>query len=64
MFHLFYTGYCQMVRDIGQIYLHDLQIILDMWKEFYIWINNNVNMDIQFSPEYIICGNDYIVATR
>ena len=53
-----------MVRDIGQIYLQDLQIILDMWKEFYIWINNNVNMDIQFSPECIICGNDYIVATR
>ena len=34
-----------------------------MWEEFFIWLNHNVNVDIRFSPEYIIFGTDHDFAT-
>ena len=34
-----------------------------MWKELFIWLNYNINIDIQFSTEYIIFGTDYDFAT-
>ena len=31
-----------------------------MWKEFFIWLDS---LDMQFSPEYILFGNDHDFAT-
>ena len=34
-----------------------------MWEEFFIWLNDKVNVDIRFSPECIIFGTDHDFAT-
>ena len=34
-----------------------------MSKEFFIWLNYNVNIDIHFSPEYNIFGTDHDFST-
>ena len=34
-----------------------------MREEFFIWLNHTVNVNIRFSPEYIIFGTDHDFAT-
>ena len=51
------TDICRFCKTDVETMLNvfiECQIISDMWKEFFIWLNYNVNIDIQFSPEYIL----------
>ena len=60
------TDICRFCKTDVETILHvfiECQIISDMWKEFFIWLNCNVNIDIQFSPEYILFGIDHDFAT-
>ena len=62
----FQTDICRFCKTDVETILNvfiECQIISDMWEEFCTRLNHNVNVDIQFSPEYIIFGTDHDFAT-
>ena len=60
------TDICRFCKTDVETILHFFivcQIISDMWEGFFTWLNHNVNVDIRFSPEYIIFCTDHDFAT-